>query len=135
MKKGQISFDLMFAVISIMLFAQSLNVLAGQMELNQNIISIRTQAKQTANGLAVFAQGMNSISNDADASISVSYKIPKIIISKEEELENCSVSIGDSTIAVTVTYAGQPIPAQTTLAAGSIPAGLQGNYSCGGTIS
>ena len=131
MRKGQISFDFMLALIIITVFTQTLIGLSSQFKETQDIITIRAQEKQIAIDLARIINYNKTL--DPAATTSMNYKIPYIYVGGYGVPVGCDIDVGSSEITVTVDSSHYPELAEPIIT--TIQTTDLGTYSynCGGS--
>ena len=113
MRKGQISFDFIFAIIVVLLFIGSMQVITGQIQETQAEAAIRSQERAIALNVAGVLNGLYSVS-EPEADVTITYVSPQILVPHENLLQSCDITVqydseASAYTAVTVSY-----PAGTT---------------------
>jgi len=96
MHRGQISFDLIMAILFALVFFSAFSVLGTQIVELQKDTAIRLQLKQIALDSSQIISSAKSLENSD--SFLLSYDIPKIIVPGESKYKKCSVSISGGTV-------------------------------------
>ena len=147
-KKGQISFDLYFAVMFAIVLSQQLFTVSSQFSQAANETSILSQEKQTANNIAAILS--SSIALSEGKSFSIEYIVPAIFDIDKRGQQACSIKIsvpnGCNCRLIAVSYntiAGQALETQAYASAGkpakiTTPSGTQNGpdyeFKCGDKI-
>jgi len=95
--KGQISFDVYFAVIFAMLIAQQLYVISEQMTEAPREISIASQEQAIGNNVAAIISSTAALS---DGKFTVDYLIPSIFDTNALGPQQCEIDVGETLIKV-----------------------------------
>ncbi len=104
--KGQLSVDMFFAMLYIVVLITALTTIAHNYIENQRIIAIRFQERRIAMQVAKIINYASTLKN---GEFTVTYDIPKIYILGKTVPMKCNIDIGNEDINVIVTYEGSII--------------------------
>lgn len=99
MRKGQISFDLMLAMVVAIIFVGSIALVAGVIGDNARLDSIRSQEQQIGNELASVLNSATVLTGGD--SFSVTYDVPKIRTANG--IVPCIITLNSNDITIVVT--------------------------------
>lgn len=91
MRKGQVSFDFILAIIVALIFVAGIQVLSVEIQEMQRASAIRNQEKAIALQLYGIISTANALS-DADT-LTVEYKTPKLLVPGESPLKSCEITL------------------------------------------
>lgn len=118
MKRGQISFDFVFALIAFLLVLQFLVFFAESIETSQNSFVVGKQAKTIALNVARIVDLNKAFFGDSE----VSYKIPLI-----EKLDGsnvpCAVSVQEDKVVVSADSKEYVVPTTSSFFSGTFECG------------
>ena len=96
MQKGQVSFDLILAVIVALIFIAGLQVVSGNLKEVNTRASVRNQEKLIAMDIYRIASSSRALQ---DGSFTVEYKTPKIIVPGKDLPEACTINLSAGTVS------------------------------------
>ncbi|MBN1941282.1 MAG: hypothetical protein JW772_03815 [Candidatus Diapherotrites archaeon] len=111
MNKGQVSFDLIIAIVFTAIFFSGLFFLADDIVALQTDLAVRAQLKEIAlNSSQLISAGQTLNTSDIwaanNTSFSLNYSVPEILVPGEENIEKCIVGIDTAQGTVTVSFRG-----------------------------
>ncbi len=98
-QRGQLSFDLMFAILALLIVIQALNTMAQSISEISTLMSVKQQELQIAQQVADVVRRSEAFS---DGTVQISYKIPKISVSGFSAPVGCDVRIELDSVTVSV---------------------------------
>jgi hypothetical protein len=101
-QKGQLSFDVYFAIIFAIITAQQMIMTAGQFGSSSSQLGILSQEKNIAENLSRLLSGSMVLSQYPSAEIS--FIIPLIFDSSKQSFQPCQIEIQGNTGTITVYY-------------------------------
>ena len=93
MEKGQISLDLMFTVIVVILLAQVFTTFTQELSQSERITGIRAQEQNIANDLTELINQIKIFDENGDSNFSINYRIPFIIDPQKRGKQDCNITI------------------------------------------
>ncbi len=93
MQKGQISLDLMFTVIVVILLAQVFTSFSQELMQSERTTGIRAQEQNIANDLIELMNQTKMFDENQDSNFNVNYRIPFIIDPQKRGKQDCNVII------------------------------------------
>ena len=131
MQKGQISFDFILAVIVALIFVGGMLLVNDQIVETQKAAAVRNQERAIAIQLHSIISSSTALS-DADY-FEVKYKIPKLLVPEEQELQECNIDLDSRTVEYTLQESGETISVEIPefAAAGAMP----GQINCGDVLT
>ena len=94
MQKGQVSFDLILAVMVALIFIAGLQVISHSLEAVNTRAAVRSQEKLIAMEIYKIASSSRALQ---DGSFTIEYKTRGIIVPGKEYLEQCTIDLGNNT--------------------------------------
>lgn len=93
MKKGQISLDLMFTVIVVILLAQVFATFTQELSQSERTTGIRAQEQNISNDLLELINQIKIFDENGDSNFSVNYRIPFIIDPQKRGKQDCNITL------------------------------------------
>ncbi|MFH1256145.1 MAG: hypothetical protein V1494_02525 [Candidatus Diapherotrites archaeon] len=119
-RKGQLSFDLFFAVIVVAIVAQVFTAYTLDIAGSQQVISIKSQEKQIAMDLKALLESTKALS---DGTYSIEYTPEKIHAIGTKNRINCTIDIAGSPPTITVSAPEEFGGTSTAVELTALPAG------------
>jgi len=93
MKKGQISLDLMFTVIVVILLAQVFTTFSNQLSETERATGIRAQEQNIGNDLLELVNQIKVFDEYGDSNFNINYRIPFIIDPQKRGKQDCNITL------------------------------------------
>ncbi len=130
-QKGQLSFDLYFAIMFAIIISQQLFIVSDQFSGASNETSILAQEKQVANNVAAILSSSAALNEGKD--FSIEYAVPTIFDIEKRGPQTCEITIDSATGLVSVFYPTKDASKASATASGlaskpikiNTPAGMQ----------
>jgi len=100
-KKGQISLDLILAIIITFIFASTMQTIIAGMNESQQEISVINQQKEIGNKILNVLNSEKTFSDSEN--FNVKYLVPNIIVLGDKE-SGCNIAITSSVISISSTF-------------------------------
>ncbi|PIN99058.1 MAG: hypothetical protein COT90_01440 [Candidatus Diapherotrites archaeon CG10_big_fil_rev_8_21_14_0_10_31_34] len=93
MKKGQISLDLMFTVIVVILLAQVFATFTQELSQSERTTGIRAQEQNILNDLTELINQTKIFDENRDSNFNINYRIPFIIDPQKRGKQDCNITL------------------------------------------